>query len=485
MDQVGPPEPVRRALPTVVADALERIWDGATADDLESAVLDFKEDPAHTPTKNPDAKTTQTLVSAATCFANGSAGRGFIVFGIADRTPGPAAFNGTGLAPTDVEHRIFAHTRPHLSVDAWVETVHGARLIVIHVPAGLAVHTGIDGVVRHRVGDSCLPLAGPELDALTRLRANPDQTARASDIPVTQYDEEALSTAADALQAETPDLTALLTALNVLTGDGSPTVAAEILFHRRPAGRPLARHVARPASDGTGGEVRTTEFHAPLAVTTGLLRDLVRDGVGNSVPVDAQDEALTNALLHRDWTGPDPVVVYQSHALTRVSSPGGLAPGARADRLLSGPSQPRNPCLMSAMQALGLVEWSSRGFDRMWLAMLAAGFEPPVVDARPDSVDVTLFDGEADLGFTRALSAVRTEFGRGITRDAATLATLRYLLSHADLDLDGAARLQQSTEEDARTLMTWLTQRGLLHRTAKRRNRWRLSDRTLAVMEAA
>jgi ATP-dependent DNA helicase RecG len=190
MDQVGQPEPVRRALPTVVADALERIWDGATADDLESAVLDFKEDPAHTPTKNPDAKTTQTLVAAATCFANGSAGRGFIVFGIADRTPGPAAFNGTGLAPTDVEHRIFAHTRPHLSVDAWVETVHGARLIVIHVPAGLAVHTGIDGVVRHRVGDSCLPLAGPELDALTRLRANPDQTARASDVPVTQYDEE-------------------------------------------------------------------------------------------------------------------------------------------------------------------------------------------------------------------------------------------------------------------------------------------------------
>lgn len=479
MDQV---DPVRRALPTVVADALDRIWDGATADDLESAVLDFKEDPAHTPTKNPDAKTTGTLVAAATCFANGSAGRGFIVFGIADRTPGPAAFNGTGHDPADIEHRIFAHTRPHLSVDAWVETVHGVRLIVIHVPAGLTVHTGIDGVVRHRVGDSCLPLAGPELAALTRLRANPDQTVRASDVPVTRYDEDALVAAADALQAETPDLTALLTALNVLTDDGSPTVAAEILFHRRPAGRPLARYVARAVS---GAEVCTTELHAPLMLATGMLRDLVRDGAGNGVPVDAQDEALTNALLHRDWTRPDPVVVYQSHALTRVSSPGGLAPGSRADRLLSGPSQPRNPCLMSAMQALGLVEWSSRGFDRMWLAMLAAGFEPPVVDARPDSVDVTLFDGEADLGFTRALSAVRAEFGRGITRDAATLATLRYLLSHADIDLAGAARLQQSTEEDARTLMTWLAQRGLLHRTAKRRNRWRLSDRTLAVMEAA
>ena len=92
----------KRALPNVVADALERIWEGATADDLESAVLDFKEDPAHTPTRNATAKVVDMLVKTATCFANGSAGRAFIVFGIADRTPGPDAFNGTDRDPADI-----------------------------------------------------------------------------------------------------------------------------------------------------------------------------------------------------------------------------------------------------------------------------------------------------------------------------------------------------------------------------------------------
>jgi ATP-dependent DNA helicase RecG len=165
-----------------------------------------------------------------------------------------------------------------------------------------------------------------------------------------------------------------------------------------------------------------------------------------------------------------------------------------AERLLSGPSQPRNPSLVNAMQILGLVEWSSRGFDRMWVSMLAAGFEPPTVDVRADSVDVVLFDGVADQAFVAALSAIREEFGRGITRDAATLVVLRYLLGGsggaggagsagtAVITLARAAALQQSTEADARTLMTWLAQRELLHRTSKRRDEWRLSDRTLAVL---
>ena len=205
------------------------------------------------------------------------------------------------------------------------------------------------------------------------------------------------------------------------------------------------------------------------------------------MPVPAQAEALNNALLHRDWSRPDPVVVYQSTDMLRVSSPGGLAPGVAAERLLSGPSQPRNPSLVNAMQILGLVGWSSRGFDRMWVSMLASGFEPPTVDVRADSVDVVLFDGVADRGFVAALSAIREEFGRGITRDAATLVVLRYLLGGSDagtavITLARAASLQQSTEADARTLMTWLAQRGLLHRTSKRRDEWRLSDRTLAVV---
>lgn len=490
----------KRALPNIVADALERIWEGATADDLESAVLDFKEDPAHTPTRNATEKAGDMLVKTATCFANGSAGRAFIVFGIADRTPGPEAFNGTQRDPADIAHTIFANTRPHLTVDAWSSEVHDTRLVIIRVNPGTAVYTGFDGVVKHRVGDSCLPLDGTEREELARVRGNPDPTARPVALPAGALDPQALAVARGILTGHgllSPDAegpAGVLDALDLLSNDGSPTVAAQILFGRGDVDRPVARHLYR---DSAGDMVAETDLHDPLVLAAGSLHRLVRSHAETVIPPTAQTEALNNALLHRDWLRPDPVVVYQSADMLRVSSPGGLPPGVVAERLLSGPSQPRNPALVNAMQMLGMVEWSSRGFDRMWVSMLSAGFEPPGVDVRANSVDVVLFDGVADQGFVRALSAVREEFGTGITRDAATLVVLRYLLGGGAgaggiggtrtaglsvISLERAAGLQQATEADARTLMTWLTQRGLLHRMTRRRDEWRLSDRTLAAV---
>lgn len=173
--------------------------------------------------------------------------------------------------------------------------------------------------------------------------------------------------------------------------------------------------------------------------------------------------------------------MFQSPQMIRVHF-GGLPGGNTVDRLLSGPSQPRNPALLNAMQLLGLERWSSRGFDRMWLAMLSAGFEPPVVDAKEDAVDVTLFNGEPDMEFVSLLSAVRAEYGRGVARDAATLVVLRHLMAAGTVDLEVAALLQQAAEPDARSLMTWLAQRGVLQRTARRRDEWRLSDRVASLV---
>jgi ATP-dependent DNA helicase RecG len=479
----------RRALPRDVSEALDRILDGAVADDLESGVLDFKEDPVHTPTRRPDEKAADMLVKTACCFANGSAGRGFIVFGIADRTPGPDAFNGTDRDPADIAHLIFTRTRPHLTVDAWDAYAHGARIIVIRVPAGLAVYAGPDGVVRHRVGDSCLPLDGEPRELLERARGNPDHTAARSSVPVRDFDAEALATGrellASALRAGTlPNGdgtgTGLLSTLDLLTR-GEPTVAAELLFHRAPG----VRHLYRAGEADSGHPPTETLLDLPLVQTATALRDLVRAHDDSAIPAAAADEAITNALVHRDWARTDPVVVFQSPEMIRVHSPGGLPGGKTADRLLSGPSQPRNPALLNAMQLLGLERWSSRGFDRMWLAMLSAGFAPPVVDAKEDAVDVTLFNGEPDMEFVGLLTAVRAEYGRGVTRDAATLVVLRHLMSSGTVDLELAALLQQAGEADARSLMTWLAQRGVLQRTARRRDEWRFSDRVAALVPDA
>ena len=62
-----------------IIQALRSIEAGATADSLESEILDFKEDPAvHPQNRNPDASLVEFLIDEAVCFSNADSGNAFI-----------------------------------------------------------------------------------------------------------------------------------------------------------------------------------------------------------------------------------------------------------------------------------------------------------------------------------------------------------------------------------------------------------------------
>lgn len=126
----------------------------------------------------------------------------------------------------------------------------------------------------------------------------------------------------------------------------------------------------------------------------------------------AVDEAVTNALVHRDYSHGQRVVVDQSPTSLRVWSPGGLPYGVAEDRLLSTVSTPRNPALMSAMQQLGLAERASRGIDRMFREQARVGQELPRVRADEYSVEVYFTSGapnRAFAGFVATLPRAQRE----------------------------------------------------------------------------
>jgi ATP-dependent DNA helicase RecG len=95
----------------------------------------------------------------------------------------------------------------------------------------------------------------------------------------------------------------------------------------------------------------------------------------------AVDEAVTNALVHRDYSRPERVVIDHSPNALRVWSPGGLPFGVTEDRLLSTVSTPRNTTLMTAMQQLRLAERASRGIDRMFREQVRVGQQVPGIRA--------------------------------------------------------------------------------------------------------
>src|SRR5262249_24386491 len=113
---------------------------------LESERLDFTE-------QKPSLREAfADLAEAAVCFANGVGGE--IVVGVADRVKGAAAFVGCDLEPCQVKERIHALTEPPLLADVGVVMIGGVRVLRIHVPQGVEVHSTTKGLASRRLGTS-------------------------------------------------------------------------------------------------------------------------------------------------------------------------------------------------------------------------------------------------------------------------------------------------------------------------------------------
>ncbi|MEJ4098792.1 RNA-binding domain-containing protein [Corynebacterium mastitidis] len=494
------------SVPSVVREALDRVWEGAAGDEVESSALDFKEDPIHHPQqRNPDAKAADLIVDAAVCFANGEERVSYIVFGVNDRRRGPDAFSGTQRDAADLATKVFQRTTPHLHVEAHAVMYRERRLVVIRVPGGRTVYGTAKGTATYRVGKRCEPLVGEYRRNLEYRRMNPDHTARPSGVSVSGLSEAALAQGRTLLEnqmlsrggvdaAPSTD-EGLLSALDLLTDDGRVTIAGEILFAPPREHRPLVRYLYRRTP---AGEPTAMVVDEPLVLAATVLQRRIKErageelarvhlGLGQEVPIPflperAIDEAVTNALVHRDWALLEPIVIDQSPMMLKVSSPGGLPPQVRADRLLSTPSRPRNQLLMHAMSKLGLAEQASRGFDRMWLSMLSSGRNHPEVEADDYHVDVTLYADDPDEQFLRVLASVRETHGADLVRDVNVVIALKHLMGHPMLSVARAGEIMQTSPRDAEQNLVFMSRRGFVEEGEEG---WVLSGKTRAAIGEA
>ncbi len=490
--------------PDTVRDALDAIWAGATGGSQETAVLDFKEDPARVPSRpagrgNPDAEIAEILIDECICFANGDGGDAHVVLGVSDRLCGPEAFTGTLRDAEWVERKVFDRTLPNLRVEAQPLEHRGHRLLIIRIPAGLSVYSRTSGAASRRVGTDCKPLTEHERRGLRSARANPDMTARATTLDVDDLDPLAITHGRVLLtrkrQATGDGTTApeqpivLLRELGLLTSAESLTVAAELLFGRP---RPEAVSVRYLRRTVPGGEPAVTDIGGALVLVFDQIQDLVRRHADAEIarvelpggqevalpafPDRAVDEVVSNALIHRDWYMTSPVVVDQSPRLLKVWSPGSLPFGVESDHLLTTQSVPRNNRLMAGMRALGLAEESSRGFDRMWAAMLSTGRAAPEVETDDFHVNVTLTASRPDTAFVAGLARLRERFGAESIDAVNTLIVLRHLSSAPLMTLRQVVTQTQAGNTEALQIMEWLVDVGLVQPITERGDEWVLTS---------
>lgn len=361
-----------------------------------------------------------------------------------------------GTAADDAQQRLVANlcdTKLRLTPTIEVERHAGRVVLAVTVrPAARLVR--LEGRYYKRVGTASIEMA--EEEAAERLVAQAGRTwdALPADATLeTDINPEAVRAFVRRASGrehprlpsgvrETDPIDVILGNLDLLAADGRPTHAAVLLFGRRPQRFVRAAVVrmayfrsnddftAYPDCEGTLFEqidaaLRQIESANPptLAVGTTPSSSGGLDGASRRervpYPAAALREAVTNALVHRDYlrAGAEVEVKMFADRLV-IANPGGLLPGVTLEALRRAPhrSERRNPLVAATLFTAYLVERYGTGTTRIIEACRTAGLPEPEFEADAGAFSITL---------RRVISAAERWAGAGLTpRQLAALEVL-------------------------------------------------------------
>ena len=160
-------------------------------------------------------------------------------------------------------------------------------------------------------------------------------------------------------------------------------------------------------------------------------------------PTAVLREAVVNALAHRDYNLSGATVdITVRDDRVEVRSPGSL-PGHITKENMRNEHYSRNPRIMRVLKSLGLVEEFGEGIDRMYREMEARLLAPPTFEATASSVTVTLrsrslVDAEDQawlLGLAEtATASERLALIAARNDGAVTRRALRSMMAEAEVD---------------------------------------------------
>lgn len=437
------------------------------------------------------------LVDAVACLANGSGGH--LLVGVEDdRTvTGSGPRHGTVTDPVRLEALIANRTDPavvsKVAVVEWGDD--GTEVIVVEVPSAQSVVGTSDGRYTRRSINvhgrpECVPMRPHEVTARAGAAGALDFSriplpgASTDDLSPLEFDrlrrmagnsgDGAINTLSDA---------DILKALDLWVEPGAITAGALLLFGGEAA---LARHIPTHEvafQELAGLEVRSnTISRVPLframedlaaAIAVRNTEEEVEIGLLR-VPLPrfghvAVRELVANALVHREYRLPGPVLVEIDELAMTVSNPGGLPEGVTLDNLLTTPPRPRNPAIADAFKRAGLVDRTSRGINRVFLSQLQIGRPAPDYGrSTRSSVVARLRSGPADRELAAFIAESRQ---RGQNFGIEELLVLHEVRSERRISTARAAELFQVEASEARSILNSLVERGLLEARGESKGR--------------
>ncbi|WP_100401527.1 RNA-binding domain-containing protein [Bacillus sp. FJAT-42315] len=444
------------------------------ADDLEAQDLDFKEW-----TDRSFGDNIKLIIKMAICMANG--GGGHIVFGVADKVQ--KRRNAIRGVPVDLDlyelqKRVYEKTDPHLLPTFKEITVPEGTgtLLIVSVTGEMAPHTNTDGSATIRKGKDCIPLTGSLRKEMVGSSVTMDVT---SEIVPEDWTTLVSATAIEKVREKMAEANApedllslkdfdLLNSIGALNGNYF-TKGGLLIFGKSDAIQrliPQYRWAYRRMLSDTDYIVRDDGYHPiPIAVHE-LERYLATDNPIMTVesglfhhefstyPKIAIREALLNAFTHRDYRIHGAVMLKQYKDKLILTNPGTFMEGINPNNIVHHPSVPRNHHLMELLDRLHLVNRSNMGVPRIYRSLLVEGKEPPSYREVGNSIELSLIASSLFPGFKKFIADLSSE---NIHLDVDELLVLQYLLRHEQIDTSTAARVAQRNHDQARELLSKMT----------------------------
>ena len=176
-------------------------------------------------------------------------------------------------------------------------------------------------------------------------------------------------------------------------------------------------------------------------------------------------EALLNALSHRDYLNMGAVYVKHYPDRIVIENPGTFPEGVNEKNIITHPSTPRNKLIAETLQRLKYVQRTGQGVDIIFREMISSGKPYPQYHAYNEAVSLTIFSAIDDVNFVKFIASEQDKLQKILPLPE--LMILRYLTDNKRIILSEVQGLTQLPVAEARKSCNHLVRDGLIGLSGK------------------
>lgn len=417
-------------------------------------------------------------------FANNKGGT--LYFGVEDNGEVTGCDGNYDLQ--NIIESIYEKTRPSIFVDPEEIEYDGKKVIALTVASDGITHATTDGRCLKRLGKNSKPFYPDEMSNRYSEIQSSDFSGRIlSDSTEDDINKLEVYKLKEKLKARNPESTladmddiAFLRDLALVKSDSGNiklTVAGLLFVGKEQAINrllPQAEVIYLHYSESNLEEYDARlDMKAPIISVIDRLSEKIQDSnrivnvqVGLfrleivDFPEKVFQEALLNALSHRDYQSQGAVYVKHYPDKIVIENPGAFLDGITENNIITHPSVPRNKLIAETLQHLKYVQRTGQGVDIIFREMISSGKPFPEYKSYNDAVSLTIYSAIDDIDFVKFIANEENELSRSFS--LSELMILRYLKDNRKITMSEAESLIQEARDQAQNACNNLKRYGLI-----------------------